>query len=79
MDKVKLPDEGFKLKNPKEWSKEFVDFVNYCLNKDPDHRPTAEMALKANKKFLSKAKDSKYLAENLLKGIPTLQERVYLI
>lgn len=28
------------------WSRDFRDFVNLCLTKDPDHRPTAKQMLK---------------------------------
>ena len=77
MDKIKT--DNFSLKNPKAWSKEFVDFINYCLNKDPKNRPTADLVLKNNKQFFAKAKDKIYLSSTLLKGVPTVQERVYLI
>jgi serine/threonine protein kinase len=63
------------LKNPSAWSPEFVKFVNYCLNKDPFSRPNAELALKYNEEFFRKTKDKKYLAETLLKGVPTVQDR----
>ncbi len=46
------------------------------MNKDPKSRPTAEMVLNKNKEFFNKAKDKTYLIENLLKGVPTVQERV---
>jgi serine/threonine protein kinase len=64
------------LKNENDWSPEFVDFINFCLNKCPKSRPTADEVLKHNSAFFSKVKDNSYVAENLLKGVPTLQERV---
>ncbi len=63
------------MKNQDSWSPEFVKFVNYCLNKDPKNRPDAELTLKYNEEFFKKAKDKKYLAETLLKGVPSVQNR----
>ena len=34
-----------KLKNSKKWSKYFCDFLNKCLQKIPDQRPTADELL----------------------------------
>ena len=45
------------------------------MNKDPKNRPTAELAVKYNEEFFNKAKDKKYLAETLLKGVPSVQDR----
>jgi hypothetical protein len=75
MDKIKY-GEGFHLKNEKEWDPVFVDFIKFCLNKDPKNRPSADMVLKNNKAFFSMAKDKTYLRDDLLNGIPTLHERV---
>ena len=67
------------MKNPKNWDPSFVEFVEFCLNKCPKSRPSAEGVLKSNKAFFAQAKDKCYLARNLLKDIPTVQERVKLI
>jgi hypothetical protein len=75
LEKIKY-GEGFHLKNPNDWDPSFVEFINFCLNKDPRNRPSADLVLKQNKAFFSKAKDKTYLAGGLLKGIPTLHERV---
>ena len=34
-----------RLHNEGRWSKDFVDFVGKCLEKDPKHRPSADMLL----------------------------------
>lgn len=75
MRKIKF-DEAPTLKDPSAWDSSFIDFIKYCLVKDPKARPDADMVLKNNKKFLSKAKNKSYIAETLLKGVPTVQERV---
>lgn len=70
-------EEPCSLKNPENFDPSFSDFINSCLKKDPRHRPSAEDILNQNKKFFSFAKDKDYLKENLLKGIPTLEKRVF--
>lgn len=80
MRKIKFEDPP-SLKDPTQWDQSFVEMIKSCLIKDPQQRPTAEEVLKMNKKFFAKAKNKNYLVESLLKGIPTVQERVknYLI
>ncbi len=78
MRKIKFEDCPT-LKNPEEWDLSFVDFIKSCLVKDPQQRPTADQVLKMNKKFFAKAKNKSYLVETLLKGIPTVQERVIIL
>lgn len=75
MRKIKFEDPPT-LKNPNAWDPAFVEFIKYCLVKDPKTRPDAETVLKNNKKFLSKAKNKGFLKDTLLKKVPTVQERV---
>jgi hypothetical protein len=64
------------LKDPSHWDPSFVEFIDFCLNKDPKSRPSAEFVIKSNTAFFEKAKDCQYVAEYLLKGVPTVKERV---
>uniref|UniRef100_A0A7S0RYN2 Protein kinase domain-containing protein n=1 Tax=Chlamydomonas leiostraca TaxID=1034604 RepID=A0A7S0RYN2_9CHLO len=61
-------------KGKKHFSKAMRDVVTRCLQKDPRLRPTATQLLEH--KFFKQAKDDKYLAENLMVGLPPLGERV---
>ena len=76
MRKIKFEDPQT-LKNPGNWDPSFSEFIKSCLIKDPKLRPTAEEILKNNQKFFSFAKDKEFLKENLLKGVPTLEKRVF--
>lgn len=62
------------LKHSSKYSKEFKSFIQDCLQKDPEKRPTAEELLKH--KFIAKAQDSDYLVQEFLDGIPDLKDRV---
>ncbi len=73
--KVQL-EEPPKLKDPTKWDTLFINFIKSCLVKNPQKRPTASELLEANKEFLSKAKDNQYLRDTLLKGVPSVKERV---
>lgn len=64
------------LKDAYKWNPLFVEFIKSCLVKNPKHRPTAKQLLEKHEKFFSLAQDETYLKENLLKGIPTVRERV---
>lgn len=75
MRKIKF-DESPILKDAQKWDHHFIEFIKSCLIKDPSKRHTADELIKINKKFFSKAKNKSYLVETLLKGIPTVQERV---
>ena len=76
MRKIKF-EEPPTLKNPENYDPSFIEFIKSCLIKDPKLRPTAEEILKNNEKFFSFAKDKDYLKDNLLKGLPTLEKRVF--
>jgi hypothetical protein len=76
MREIKFDTVAPSLKSPSKWNSSFVDFVNSCLIKDPKLRPDAEAVLKINKKFFALVKDQKYLRDNLLKEIPSVQDRV---
>lgn len=77
MRKIKFEDSPT-LKNPENWHPSFSEFIKSCLTKDPKLRPSAEEILRNNKEFFKFAKDKEYLKENLLKGVPTLEKRVFL-
>jgi len=76
MREIAFEDPMTQMKHPKEYDPLLVDFIKSCLVKDPKLRPNAENVLKINKKFFSLAKDRKYIKENLLKNVPSVQERV---
>jgi serine/threonine protein kinase len=76
MREIKFDQAPPSLNSASKWDPSFVEFVNSCLIKDPKSRPDAESVLKLNKKFFALIKDKKYLKENLLKNIPSVQERV---
>tara|TARA_B110000285_G_C15046873_1_gene574787 strand:- start:415 stop:627 length:213 start_codon:yes stop_codon:yes gene_type:complete len=63
------------LKRDKNWSPEFKAFVDNCLYKQPELRPTAVELLENHKKFFAKAKNAKYLKEHLIKELKPLTER----
>jgi serine/threonine protein kinase len=76
MREVVFADPMTQLKNQQQYNPAFIEFLKSCLVKDPKTRPNAEDVLKLNKKFFALAKDKKYIKENLLKGVPTVEERV---
>ena len=43
------------------YTKQFKDFVEACLNKDPENRPTSKELLKFS--FIKKAKKKSYLID----------------
>ena len=57
-----------------KFSDEFKNFIQNCLVKDPKLRPSAKELLQKHKKFLDKAKNQEYIAENVLKGCLDLHE-----
>lgn len=75
MRRIKFNDSPT-LKDSSKWDQSFIDFIKYCLVKDPKERPDADSVLKNNKKFFSKAKTKSYLVETILKDVPTVQNRV---
>ena len=76
MRKIQL-GEPQTLKDPKKWEPSFVEFIKSCLVKDPSHRPDVETLIKNNKKFFSKVKKNDYIKAKLLKGVPSVLDRVY--
>jgi serine/threonine protein kinase len=78
MREIKFDTVAPSLKSPSKWDSSFIEFVNSCLIKDPKVRPDAEAVLKINKKFFALCKDKKYLRDNLLKDVPSVQDRVKL-
>lgn len=75
--KVQL-EEPPTLKDPSKWDPLFLKFIKTCLIKNPHKRPEAKEILELNKKFFEKAKDKNYLKDTLLKGVPSVKERVSL-
>ncbi|PWN20234.1 kinase-like protein [Microstroma glucosiphilum] len=55
------------------YSKTFADFVDLCLQKEPDKRPSAAVLLKHP--FFKHAKPQKYLINAILADLPPLSER----
>lgn len=49
------------LQEPENWSNEFKDFLNQCLEKDPEKRPNAETI--AKHPFLDKACSLEFIPE----------------
>ena len=66
------------LSQNEDWSAEFRQFVDLCLQKDPNLRPTAQelMTKPETKKFLDKAKDNQYIVDHFLSELLPLEERV---
>lgn len=76
MSKIQF-DEPPKLKKSKKiWDESFEKFISSCLIKDPSKRPTAKQIKEMNRTFFNKAKDNKYIVDNLIKGVPNVLERV---
>lgn len=65
-----------RLKNESQWDPLFIDFVKQCMVKDPQLRPDAEKLLQNNNKFFSLAKGKASIKESLLKGVPSVEDRV---
>ncbi|XP_059441072.1 serine/threonine-protein kinase BLUS1-like [Corylus avellana] len=59
-----------KLKN---LSEPFRDMLGWCLRQDPSKRPSAETLLKH--RFFKNCKGSDFLVENVLQGLPSVEER----
>ena len=55
------------------WSQDFIEFLNFLLQKDPKKRATANQLLNGDHAFLAKAKDNVYLKEHLIKSMPQLK------
>lgn len=49
-----------------EWTPEFRQFVNDCLQKDPVKRLSITDIMKQNKKFFDKAKGPEFIVQNFL-------------
>ena len=75
MKKISFEDPP-KLKNSNDLDSSFVEFVGNCLIKDPKFRPDAAELLIKNKKFFSFVKSKSYIRDALLKGMPSVDERV---
>ncbi|XP_040563949.1 STE20/SPS1-related proline-alanine-rich protein kinase [Lepeophtheirus salmonis] len=58
----------------KAFGKTFRKMISECLQKDPSKRPTATELLK-HQFFKSKAKDRKYLQQNIIASAPTIDSR----
>jgi serine/threonine-protein kinase OSR1/STK39 len=61
------------LPSDQNWSKEFRNLISSCLVKDPNRRPNVETVKKNNQAFFSKAQNSTYLVEHLIKFVSPLQ------
>lgn len=66
------------LQASETWSPEFRTFVDACLQKDPNARPSAKDLLTRPelRKFLDKAQDSNYILSNFLQGLASLDQRI---
>ena len=76
MREIAFADPMSQVKHQNDYDPSLIEFIKSCLIKDPKCRPNAENVLKMNKKFFALAKDKKYIKENLLKGVPNVEERV---
>ena len=56
-----------------EWSPEFINFVDHCLEKIPELRPTCQEILTKHKKFFDKAVDITYIKEHFIKNLKPLE------
>ncbi|KAF9535486.1 kinase-like domain-containing protein [Crepidotus variabilis] len=56
-----------------KYSRAFKDIIDWCLNKDPAKRPTAEGLLQSP--FFKSAKKHSYLINTILKDLPPLTQR----
>ncbi|KAL6953969.1 non-specific serine,threonine protein kinase [Sarracenia purpurea var. burkii] len=65
--------ENTRSSKNKKFSKSFRDMVGLCLDQDPAKRPTAEKLLKHS--FFKNCKGSEFLVKNVLKGLPSVEER----
>ncbi|XVF63151.1 hypothetical protein PTKIN_Ptkin09bG0065900 [Pterospermum kingtungense] len=61
----------------KYFSMAFKDMVASCLDQDPAKRPSAPELLKHS--FFESCKDSDFLVEHVLQGLPSVEERFRLI
>ncbi|XP_059446757.1 serine/threonine-protein kinase BLUS1-like [Corylus avellana] len=64
---------GPKNEKHEQFSKAFKDMVASCLNQDPPKRPSAEALL--NHSFFENCGGSDFLVENVLQGLPSVEER----
>jgi len=62
-----------RLKEPKKWSPDFVDFIDKCLQKDPAQRQTAKQLL--NHPFVLKGSSTQILEPLVKKCLPVLVPR----
>lgn len=58
------------------WSNELRSFINACLKKIPDDRPTLDELLRDHHDFLGKAKDYIFIQDNFCNGLAPLETRV---
>mmetsp|Transcript_16105 Transcript_16105/g.27215 ORF Transcript_16105/g.27215 Transcript_16105/m.27215 type:complete len:118 (+) Transcript_16105:576-929(+) len=63
------------LSKHENWSPEFRNFVNSCLQKDPEKRPNIMTLQSENRKFFEKAKDTSYIEKHFLANLDPLEQR----
>ncbi|XP_059446752.1 serine/threonine-protein kinase BLUS1-like [Corylus avellana] len=68
-----LSDDHLPPSNLNKLSKAFNDMVDSCLHRDPTKRPSAKTLLKHS--FFKKCKGSSFLIKNVLRGLPSVEER----
>jgi len=73
-------NEPPKLKEPKNWSPEFSDFLSKCLQKDPVSRPTADQLLKHPwiEKGLKNTTNLEELANECIPTIEAARKKAYM-
>jgi len=64
-----IDDEPPRLNTDDGWDKHFAQFIDLCLNKEPEMRKSPADLLKICKKFFSKAKGPEYIKSKLLLSI----------
>lgn len=64
------------MKDQENRSPEFIEFLNDCLQKNPNARPSSQELLNKHKKFFFQAASREMIIKEIIDMIPPLEERV---